>query len=290
MQSFPTPQAGDRDFPAAPVDRDGMVSVPGGWVAAGWPRIGPDHNKGERPSPEMWTLGQGPGLQPREAWVPPFRIERTEVTRQAYREFLLATGYRPPQVDEAWFWEHDWGWKGTDFHPGTADHPVVVVSWYDAWEYCHWRGWRLPTDVEWNLATYGPAADARAYPWGNGYDAARLNHGQPGGEHFDPSDGYETTAPVGTFPRGRSVYGLEDSFGNAWEWVEDNFRDDWRMVSARPHEQGYTDVVADGPGMFAVVHGGSYYFDVAVSPHAERTFFPKELRRKSSGFRCAARP
>ncbi|MCK6503216.1 formylglycine-generating enzyme family protein [Myxococcota bacterium] len=284
------PDPTDRDFPPAEVDAEGMVRIPGGWVRAGWSQIGPDHSDTERPKASPWTLGQGAGLRPVEAWVAPFRIQPTEVTRAQYREFLLATGYRPPSVEEAWFQEHDWGWKGTDYHPGTADHPVVGTSWYDAWEYCHWRGWRLPTDVEWTLATYGPAEDGRTYPWGRGYDAGRLNHGRAGGELFDDSDGYLTTAPVGSFPRGRSPYGLEDTFGNVWEWVEDNFRDDWRLVDSRPYEHGITDVFAGGPGMFVVVRGGSYYFDVAVNPHAERTFFARELRRKSSGFRCAADP
>ena len=74
----------------------------------------------------------------------------TEVTRKDYKEFLETTGYRPPFIAEEWA-EDGWNWNGTDYPEGTAEHPVVMVSWYDAQEYCIWRGKRLPTELEWQL-------------------------------------------------------------------------------------------------------------------------------------------
>ena len=64
-------------------------------------------------------------------------MDLTEVTRKDYKEFLEATGYRPPFIAEEWA-EDGWNWNGTDYPEGTADHPVVMVSWYDAQEYCIW--------------------------------------------------------------------------------------------------------------------------------------------------------
>ncbi len=283
----------DGIFPAVAPDADGMVPVPGGWIEAGWPRRGakgskapePDRQRGEAPP---WQLGIGAGLEPQRTWVKPFRIDRTEVTRAAYREFLLATGYRPPSVEEEWYHTEDWYWDGTEYFEGTGEHPVVGVNWYDAREYCAWRGKRLPTDAEWQLAVLGPAETDRYYPWGHRYEGDRLNHGISGGEIFDDSDGYRTTSPVGSFPKGRSEFGLEDAYGNAWEWVEDSFIDDWALASSTPYEDGVTDLVAATPGQFAVVRGGSFYFDLAVRPESERTYFVRELRRKTTGMRCAA--
>jgi hypothetical protein len=38
---------------------------------------------------------------------------------------------------------------------------------------------------------------------------------------YDVDDGFATTAPVGSFPKGASRYGVEDVVGNVWEWVAD---------------------------------------------------------------------
>jgi Sulfatase-modifying factor enzyme 1 len=73
------------------------------------------------------------------------------------------------------------------------------------------RKYRLPTDAEWDAAidlgnTGGP------YPWGTGF---------PPPDHFAnyqiTNDGFEFTAPVGSFPPNR--LGLYDLFGNLWEWI-----------------------------------------------------------------------
>src|SRR6266542_1612542 len=71
--------------------------------------------------------------------------------------------------------------------------------------------YRLPTDPEWDVAievgkTGGP------YPWGAGF---------PPPDHFAnyeiSNDGFEYTAPVGSFPA--NGLGLYDLAGNLWEWI-----------------------------------------------------------------------
>ena len=159
-------------------------------------------------------------MKSKRVTVSTFWMDLTEVTRKDYKEFLDATGYRPPFIAEDWA-EDGWNWNGTDYPDGTAEHPVVMVSWYDAQEYCAWRGKRLPTEAEWQLGLLGDVRLGNSFPWGKEYNHDVLNHGQIESPNFDDSDGFLYTSPVGAFSSGQSVYGLEDTFGNAWEFTAD---------------------------------------------------------------------
>ena len=235
-----------------------------------------------------WRSTGGQQLEARRVWVAAFRMDRTEVTRAEYQRFVLATGYRPPHVDEDWAREGPYAWEGTAFPEGTGDHPVVLVSWYDAEEYCAWAGKRLPTEAEWQLAALGPVEAARIFPWGDAYGGARFNHGRMEEPNYDDSDGFELTSPVGSFPAGRSEAGLEDAFGNAWEFTSDQRVDGWELVEAEAVDGGWRDLRAPGPGLYVAVRGGSFFFDARPDPGGERNQFLPEVRRKTSGLRCAA--
>ncbi len=272
-------------------------------LMAGCPSSGPA--PAPAPAPEMVLvpgdsvlLGRldDPGLPPppvpipqppprREVQVSSFWLDRTEVTRTAYQRFLDATGYRPPSVEEDWA-DDGWTWKDGRYPEGTGEHPVVLVSWYDAVEYCAWVDKRLPTEAEWHLAALGPAADERRYPWGSDYEPNRLNHGRIQQPNFDASDGYERTSPVGSFPSGATAQGLQDLFGNAWEWTADIRTPRWEDYRSRGGADPL-DLTSPAPGLYAAVRGGSYFFDVSMTTAGERNAFLTEIRRKTSGFRCA---
>jgi formylglycine-generating enzyme required for sulfatase activity len=225
-------------------------------------------------------------LSPRDVWVERFEIDRTEVTRGAYKRFLVATGYRPPHVEEEWA-QDGYNWSGNDYPSGTGAHPVILVSWYDATEYCGWAGKRLPTESEWQLAALGEKGQQLTFPWGQDYQADALNHGKMDEPNFDDSDGYLRTSPVGSFPSGASPYGLLDAFGNAWEFTSDARVDSWELVQAEPIAEGLAQVHTPGPSLYVAVRGGSYFFDSEAHPAGEQNEFLPELRRKTSGFRCA---
>ncbi|WP_144120528.1 formylglycine-generating enzyme family protein [Catellatospora sichuanensis] len=118
-------------------------------------------------------------------------------------------------------WRHPYG-PGSDLR-GLDDHPVVHVAWADVAAYAAWAGGDLPTEAEWEYAASGGATDPAEYAWGDELT--------PGGEHLAnvwqgefpvlnlAADGYETTAPVGSFPP--NAFGLLDMIGNVWEWTSD---------------------------------------------------------------------
>ncbi|HKP29195.1 MAG TPA: formylglycine-generating enzyme family protein [Gemmatimonadales bacterium] len=102
------------------------------------------------------------------------------------------------------------------------DHPVVHIAFEDAEAYAKWVGKELPTEAEWEFAARG-GLDGKPYVWGDEYIVggkfmANTWQGQFPWQNL-LEDGYEWTAPVGTFaPNG---YGLFDMAGNVWEWTTD---------------------------------------------------------------------
>jgi len=111
------------------------------------------------------------------------------------------------------------------------DHPVVHVAFEDAEAYTTWRGHELPTEAEWEFVARG-GLDAAEFVWGSEYmpsGRAMANTWQgdfPWQNRVE--DGYEWTAPVGSFPP--NGYGLYDMAGNVWEWTTDWFQDHSRSI------------------------------------------------------------
>lgn len=239
-----------------------------------------------RPTP--WRSRGGMGLTTRMAKVAPFFIDPTEVTRKAYGVFIEQTGYRIPHVAEEWA-EQGWNWNTVNTDDDLALHPVTMVSFYDAQAYCRWAGKRLPTEAEWQLAALGADPERRLFPWGSRYQSDKLNHGRLESPNFDASDGYERTSPVGSFPEGKGPHGLDDAFGNAWEYTSDLRIGDWSWARHDGFDASGAMVNArvPGPGLRVAVRGGSFYFDFELNPGGEWASFVPESRRKSAGFRCA---
>lgn len=112
------------------------------------------------------------------------------------------------------------------------NHPVVYVNSKEAEKFCQWlsqkegKKYRLPTEPEWEYAARG--MDGRIFPWGDRLDAGNLANFADKQTSFawrDPNidTGFPEAAPVGSFPRGASPFGLEDMAGNVFEWCLDYF-------------------------------------------------------------------
>jgi formylglycine-generating enzyme required for sulfatase activity len=161
------------------------------------------------------------------------------------------------------------------------DQPVVGVTWYAARSYCFWlscldaairedarvlkgglHGWaavyRLPGEEEWEWAAGGnPDGSVRLYPW-----PGEKGEPNPNLANFNKNVG--ATTPVGRYPEGATPSGLMDMAGNAWEWMENLYREDksWRALK-----------------------GGSWYSDVSSLRCAARAWGLPVIRDCYGGFR-----
>jgi formylglycine-generating enzyme required for sulfatase activity len=121
-------------------------------------------------------------------------------------------------------WRHPQGPESS--LEGLDDHPVVHVAFEDAVAYAKWAGKELPTEAQWEFAARG-GLDGAVYAWGDDFSPqgrmmANTWQGDFPNENL-VEDGYEGTAPVGSFPP--NGFGLFDMAGNVWEWTRDWFEE-----------------------------------------------------------------
>lgn len=214
-----------------------------------------------------------------EVSVEAFWIDRTEVTRAQFADFVAATGY----VTEAergdsgvlftGFGESATGntrlpwwqivpganWRypdGPDKSSSTAadNMPVRLVTLVDARAYAAWRGNELPTEAEWEYAAQAGAASQRL-------GEEPVDHqGRPTANYWQGvfpmydagEDGIAGVAPVGCFAS--NAYGLYDMIGNLWEWTSDP-----QMAPLFSHVNGDPGSLRHAEGSRPyVIKGGSY--------------------------------
>jgi formylglycine-generating enzyme required for sulfatase activity len=190
----------------------------------------------------------------RQVAVQPFEIAKFPVTVREYEAFVSAGGHKPD----------DWN-KQLRF----PNRPVVNVSWHDAEAYTKWKECRLPTEAEWEYAARNGAAGTK-YPWGDAPPTAALaNYGEGGPGH---------ATPVGLYPEGATVAGVQDLAGNVYEWVADWFGSFEGTNVANP--------VGPASGTRKVVRGGAWYSFPWYLRSAYRYGYEPLSRSNSIGFRC----
>ena len=218
--------------------------------------------------------------RPFEVTVRSFLISRTPITQGLYTAVMN---------------------ENPSFFKNT-DNPVEMVDWYDAVRFCNalstriglppayridgdnitWiresRGFRLPTEAEWEFAARGGIFGSRG-PLDRAFFA--------GGEGIDNPSALDYSwfslnarNPVGTRPVGGKLpnqLGIFDMSGNVWEWC-------WDWFAEYP-----SDTVSDyfGPvmGRNRVYRGGSYMNNMNLIRTTSRDSAVPTLKARTVGFR-----
>lgn len=233
---------------AAAVIEPVLVAIPAGW----------------------FTMGHAQGLDcerpPHRVWVEAFSLARTQVTNAEFARYLAETGAAaPPCMAKPEF--------------SDPRQPVVGVSWFEAVAYCEWlaamtgRGYRLPTEAEWERAARG-GREGELFPWG---DAAP--HSLPG---------YTARWRTGPEPVGSSpanAYGLHEMCENVHEWCADWYDAEFYAHSPQRSPAG------PASGTRRASRGGSWRHHVKMSCCHTRSSIPPQFQYADYGFRvaCAAR-
>lgn len=237
----------------------------------------------------------GPARPAHQVEVGPYCIDLHEVTVDQYRECSLAGECKRAFRKSEWPGSEDsesWNKLCNENYDDRGTHPINCVTWQQADAYCQWRDARLPSEAEWELAARG--SDGRVFPWGD--DPPTAEHMNGCGEEcqqwrvaegldqlsallYPTSDGFPATAPVGSFAKGRTHWGLDDIAGNVFEWTGDAYLP-YPGSDAKPHDDGIPR---------RVIRGGA--FNSFLADHADPALrFPQaeSAHTHGIGFRCAS--
>src|SRR5262249_25933754 len=221
-----------------------------------------------------------------KTYLDEFFIGSHPVTNADYAQFVRETGHPSPAIRalpmmvssalegdfrrlaEKYFWTN-----GTP-PEGRERHPVTLVGFQDAIDYCAWlasctgKPMRLPTEAEWEKAARG-GLEGKKYPWGDALESKWA--------HFRPSGASKaecSTCAVASYPP--NSFGLFDMAGNVWEWVSDwygaNYYSWAQYLNPQGPENGLMRIVRGGGG--GNDDGGDLGFAQPPEPPPYHSFLP----------------
>jgi ergothioneine biosynthesis protein EgtB len=210
-----------------------------------------------------------------KTYLQPFDLADRLVTNGEFMEFLDAGGYDEPRLwlSEGWsfvcgdrttngqpfYWHRNdaGGWSEFTLNglvPLEANRPVSHLNYFEADAYARWRGCRLPTEAEWEVAVDADAS-------GSFLESGRL--------HPAPDIG-------GT--------GIRQAVGEVWQWTSSQY-------SAYPGYSPPAGALGEYNGKFMcnqfVLRGSSCLTPRSHARTTYRNFFPPDARWQMTGLRLA---
>jgi ergothioneine biosynthesis protein EgtB len=224
----------------------------------------------------LFEIGAGPGgfafdnEGPRhKVWLEAFALQDRLVTAGEWLAFVEAGGYARPELwlsdgwatvqAEGWraplYWREDAeGWTVFTLNgrrPIHRDEPVCHISYYEADAFARWRGKRLPTEAEWEVASERAAA---------------------------PAEPALHPRAAGAAPN------LRQMAGEVWQWTASPY-------IAYPRFRPAAGAVGEYNGKFMsgqmVLRGGACVTPAGHARATYRNFFPPGARWMVSGLRLA---
>jgi ergothioneine biosynthesis protein EgtB len=216
----------------------------------------------------------------------PHSIASRTVTIGEWQAFVEDGGYRTPQfwLADGWAWVQAQGisapayWRDHDqegpqhftlsgWQPRDANAPVAHISLYEAdayasWAAAQWRGIRLPTEAEWEVA------------------AQQLN---PASGQFLDLDDVVSPHPA-FYEAGLHQPGLSQMFGSLWEWTGSAYRPYPGFRAAKGAVGEYNGKFMSGQ---FVLRGGSCATPPGHVRASYRNFFYPHQRWQFTGLRLA---
>ncbi|MFP8488694.1 ergothioneine biosynthesis protein EgtB [Gracilimonas sp. Q87] len=209
-----------------------------------------------------------------KTYIHDFELANRLVTNAEFVEFLESGAYQEPKwwLDEGYSTVRDEGWEAplywqnkdgewwyftlSGMQKVDMNEPVTHVSYFEADAYARWKGYRLPTEQEWEIAAEKMPIE------GNFADAGNL--------HPVALQSAET--------------GLQQMFGDVWQWTQSSY-------APYPGYKPLPGALGEYNGKFMcnqyVLRGGSCATSRSHFRKTYRNFFHANERWQFTGIRLA---